>query len=103
MSRVREVTPRVMDILKKYPETRSDDTKLLYRFFEDYYKLGTCPFYRVLELQRCGEVPYFESIRRARQKIQNYCEDLRAEEPVESIRIAEQEDYIVYSREELAV
>lgn len=103
MSRVREVTPRVFDLLKKHPETRNDDRILFYRFYETYYNLGTAPLYRVLELQRLDRVPNFESVRRARQKIQAYCEDLRAEEPFESIRIAEQEDYIEYAREELTV
>lgn len=100
MSRVREVTPRVLDILKKYPETRSDDRKLFVRVYQSYGANIAAPF---CEVVTDPDLPSFESMRRARQKIQNYCEDLRAEEPVESIRIAEQEDYIEYNREELAV
>jgi len=100
MSRVREVTPRVLDILKKYPETRSDDRKLFIRVYQSYGADIAAPFNEVVTNPK---LPSFESMRRARQKIQNYCEDLRADDPVESIRIAEQEDYIEYSREEIAI
>lgn len=100
MSRVREVTPRVLDILKKHPETRSNDRELIVMVYDSYGADINAPFWQVIEDMN---LPSIESIRRARQKIQNYCEDLRAEEPVESIRIAEQEDYIEYSREEIAI
>lgn len=101
MSRVREVTPKVLETLKQYPETRSDDNLLLIKVYQIFYEVNPGePFGSVL--RRSG-LPKFETVRRARQKIQAYCEDLRAEEPVESIRIAEQEDYIKYSREELTV
>ena len=101
MSRVREVTPKVFEILKEYPETRSNDKELLLRVYTNYYKVffGD-PFYKVM---RRKDLPSMESIRRARQRIQEYYPDLKAEEPVESIRIAEQEDYIEYSREEIAI
>lgn len=100
MSRVREVTPKVLDILKKHPETRSDDRKLFIAVYQECGANIHAPFNEVV---KDHNLPSFESIRRARQKIQSYCEDLRAEEPVESIRIAQQEDYIEYSREELAI
>lgn len=101
MSRVREVTPKVFDVLKMYPETRSDDKELILKVYTKYYGVNSMtPFTAVMKKKG---LPSFESIRRARQRIQSYCEDLRAEEPVESIRISEQEDYIEYSREELAV
>ena len=100
MSRVRDVTPKVIDILKRDPEARKDDKLLFLQVYQSYGADVTAPFWMVLMDKR---LPSFESIRRARQKVQQYCEDLRAEEPVESIRIAEQEDYIDYSREELAI
>ncbi len=101
MSRVREVTPKVFDMLKTYPATRSDDKLLVEKVYTTYYNVDPMePF--VMVLRRRG-LPSFESIRRARQRIQEYCEEMRAEDPVESIRIAEQEDYIAYSREEPAI
>ena len=101
MSRVREVTPKVFEILKKYPETRDNDKELLLKVYTKYYHVFLAdPFYKVM---RRKDLPSMESIRRARQRIQEYYPDFRAKEPVESIRIAEQEDYIEYSREEIAI
>ena len=100
MSRVREVTPKVFDMLKNYPATRSDDRLLIRAIYDHYYHVTRQPFEEVMMRT---DLPSFESIRRARQKIQEYYEDLRAAEPVESIRIAEQEDYIAYAREGVAI
>ena len=96
MSRVREVTPKVFEVLKKYPDARSNDRFLIRAIYDIYYHVSSQPFEEVLMRT---DLPSFESIRRARQKVQQYCEDLRAEEPVESIRIAEQEEYLEYARE----
>ena len=49
------------------------------------------------------ELPSFESIRRCRQKIQEEHPEYRAVKPVEDVRIKKQEEYIEYSREELAI
>ena len=100
MSRVREVTPKVLEILKEYPDARSNDRFLIRALYDEYYHVSTQPFEEVMLRT---DLPSFEAIRRARLKIQSYCEDLRAEEPVESIRIAEQEEYLEYAREEVAV
>ena len=99
MSRVREVTPKVLETMKQYPETRSDDKLLILMVYGSYYDVH--PRTPIAEVMENKSLPSFESIRRARQKIQAYCEDLRAEKPVEDIRIAEQEEYIAYSREPL--
>ena len=96
-----QATPMYEEILKKYPQTRSNDKELVLMLFRDYYGIGWgVPFAYVMRSKR---LPSFESVRRARQRIQEYYPDFRAEEPVESIRIAEQEDYISYSREEPAI
>lgn len=97
MSRVREVTPKVFEVLKEYPETRSNDKELILIIYQKYY--GITPLSSFAAVMRRKGLPSFESIRRARQKVQEYCEDLRAEEPIESIRIAEQEEYLEYARE----
>lgn len=97
MSRVREVTPKVIDMLKQHPATRSNDRLLIREIYTKCY--GVNPFAPFGEIIMRNDLPSFESIRRARQKVQAYCEDLRAEEPVESIRIAEQEEYLEYARE----
>ena len=97
MSRVREVTPKVIEMLKEHPATRSNDRLLIREIYTKCY--GVTPYAPFGEVVMRNDLPSFESIRRARQKVQEYCEDLRAEEPVESIRIAEQEEYLEYARE----
>ena len=97
MSRIREVTPKVLDILKANPATRSNDKLLIRTVFTECY--GVNPYAPFGEVVMREDLPSFEAIRRARQRIQEYCPEYRAEEPVESIRIAEQEDYIAYSQE----
>ena len=97
MSRVREVTPKVLQMLKEHPATRSNDRLLIREIYTKCY--GVNPYAPFGEVVMRNDLPSFESIRRARQKVQEYCEDLRAEEPTESIRIAEQEEYMEYARE----
>lgn len=97
MSRVREVTPKVIEMLKEHPATRSNDRLLIREIYTRCY--GVNPYAPFGEVVMRNDLPSFESIRRARQKVQEYCEDLRAAEPVESIRIAEQEEYLEYARE----
>ena len=97
MSRVREVTPKVLQMLKEHPATRSNDRLLIREIYTKCY--GVNPFAPFGEVVMRNDLPSFEIIRRARQKVQEYCEDLRAAEPVESIRIAEQEEYLEYARE----
>ena len=97
MSRVREVTPKVIEMLKEHPATRSNDRLLIREIYTKCY--GVNPYAPFGEAVMRNDLPSFESIRRARQKVQEYCEDLRAEEPTESIRIAEQEEYLEYARE----
>ena len=91
------MTPKVMEMLKEHPATRSNDRLLIREIYTRCY--GVNPYAPFGEVVMRNDLPSFESIRRARQKVQEYCEDLRAEEPVESIRIAEQEEYLEYARE----
>ena len=100
MSRVREVTPKVLDILRKYPGVRGDDRMLLVKVYQAYGADITAPFYYIVA---DPDLPSFESIRRARQKIQENCEELRADKAVEDVRIAKQEEYIEYAKGDLAI
>lgn len=94
------ITQMVWFCLEQYPETRSSDRSLILHIYSEFYGVFNQPFFKVLDR---NDLPSFESIRRARQKIQAENEDLRADKPVEDIRIAKQEEYIEYSREELAI
>jgi hypothetical protein len=85
--------------LEKYPETRSSDRTLILYVYAEFFDIYSQPFYAVIARD---DLPSFESIRRTRQKIQQEHEELRAVKPVEETRIAKQEEYIAYSREEIA-
>lgn len=97
---MRNITQKVWYCLQNYPETRSSDRSLILHVYQVFYGVFTTPFYKVMD---DTDLPSFESIRRARQKIQAEVEELRAVKPVEDVRIAKQEEYIEYSREELAI
>ena len=94
---LRNVTQKVWWCLEHYPETRSSDRKLIELLYDEFYGVWAAPFYEVL---RNNELPSFETIRRCRQRVQQEREDLRADEPVEAVRIAKQEEYIAYARGE---
>ena len=97
---LKKVTQMVWHCLEKYPETRSSDRTLILYVYAEFFDIYNQPFYAVITRD---DLPSFESIRRTRQKIQAEVEELRAVPEVEDIRIAKQEDYIEYSREELAI
>jgi len=97
MSRVREVTPKVEYMLQHFPLTRSNDKSLIRMVYSMYYGVDyDTPFGEVMRRQ---DLPSFESIRRARQKLQEMNEDLRGTRESEIKRMAEQEEYLEYARE----
>ena len=97
---MRNITQKVWWCLENYPCTRSSDRSLILHVYQVFYGVFTTPFYKVMD---DTDLPSFESIRRARQRIQEEHEELRADKPVEAARIAKQEDYIEYAREGLAI
>lgn len=98
MAKIRKVTPQVEKILEEMPETRDDDRELILQVYARYYDVWLGDrFYKIM---RKKDLPPFESIRRARQKIQAKRPDLRASEDVEAIRFGEQLEYIKFAREE---
>lgn len=97
--RMRQVTQMVYQMLTTIPDTRSSDRELIKELYAEFYHVYTQPFYEVMNMS----LPSFESIRRARQKIQAQYPELRAVKPVEDERIARQEEFLEYAREELAI
>lgn len=97
MSRIKDVHPKVEFILQHYPVARNDDKFLIKMVYSMCYGIDCrTPFGSVLDMK---DLPSFESIRRARQKIQEMNPELRGTKEVEDIRLAEQEDYIEYAKE----
>lgn len=73
MTQLRTVESKVLEILKDCPSTRFDDMELILRYYNrfGYIRPGDLPFEDVvMNYKRLG-LPCFESIRRARQRVQS--------------------------------
>lgn len=95
--RMHKVQDMVLFELEARPETRSSDRELIMAVYRDFYGVTTDSFMKVMHRT---DLPKFESIRRARQKLQETEEDLRAAAPVEQARMDLQAEYLEYVRGE---
>ncbi|OGN52477.1 MAG: hypothetical protein A3K57_05855 [Caulobacterales bacterium RIFOXYA1_FULL_67_7] len=64
--KVQDVGRKVESCLKDYPQTRNDDTLLIWKVWEVFYGIEGS-----VTLRQMMELPSFETIRRTRAKIQN--------------------------------
>lgn len=98
MSKLKKLEPVVRAVLEESEAARSDDFILV---AEVYYKLvPECikfPFSVVMLGHKTLGLPYFESIRRTRQKLQATYEELRPSEKVQEARINKTAEYIDYA------
>ena len=97
MSRVREVAPKVLMTLKDFPDTREDDKELILRVYQQHYGVRLTEAFASVMWRK--DLPTFESIRRARQRIQADCPELRANAEIEAVREEERKDYVRFSKE----
>lgn len=97
-TRLIETTKHVTEILESIPETRSSDAAL---YTEICKKLNpsalNVPFGKIITRLAENGLPPFESVRRARQKLQAKREDLRASDEVELFRAENEEEYRAYA------
>ena len=98
MSKLKRIKPLVKTILKEEPSTRSDDFLLI---AEVYYRLvpecANMPFSVVMLGHKALGLPYFESIRRTRQKLQARYEELRPPKKVQEARLNKTTEYIDFA------
>lgn len=98
MSKLQRIEPVVRQVLEENEATRSDDFLLV---AEVYYKLVpeslNLPFGVVMAGHKTLNVPYFETIRRTRQKLQASYENLRPNKEVQEARVNETAEYINYA------
>ena len=73
MAQLRTVESKVFEILKDCPSTRFDDMELILRYYNrfGYLRVGDLPFEDVVMNYKGLGLPCFESIRRARQRVQS--------------------------------
>lgn len=98
MNRLYKVESIVKEVLQEYEETRSDDFELITYVYDKinpnikYYK-----FNEVMLGHKELNIPYFETIRRTRQKLQAKYEELRPSKDIQIARINKESDYINYA------
>jgi len=99
MNKLYKVEDIVYQVLQEVPETRDDDFVLV---AETYNRINPeikyCNFNEVMLAHKELKLPYFESISRARRRLQNIFEELRPEQEVIEAREEEQLIYREYAR-----
>lgn len=99
MNKLYKVEDIVYQVLKELPEARKDDFVLVAEVYNRIQPLiFNVPFNRVMLAHKELGLPYFESISRARRRLQSIFEELRPEEEVQDARLEEQLVYREYAR-----
>lgn len=98
MSRCSKVEPVVRKVLEENLETRGDDFLLVYKVFKEFLPdIDNYDFKEIMLNHREYNLPYFESVRRTRQKLQSKNPDLLPSENTRRGRKLEEADYISYA------
>ena len=79
MKPMKTVESRVLQILQDSPDTRDNDMMLFYRYynrFANFLRAGELPLEDLAYNYKAYGLPCFESIRRARQRVQSLYPEL---------------------------
>ena len=103
MADLKNITAQVKEIMEKDKAARNSDNLLYLRVYEQHcreismhpWALSTNCFLE--NMQKYG-FPPFESVRRARQKVQRKYPELAADKAVQDKRAAQQREYLDYAR-----
>lgn len=94
---LKTIEQKVLWELENCPMTRDSDKHLVTMVYMDFYNMtNETPFVDVM----LSKLPNYETIGRARRKIQETREDLRGTGEIERERLANQEAYIEYALED---
>lgn len=100
MKQLNGVKALVKTILEEDEQTRNSDSFLYFRLLERIDKaILTVPVHDFLLGMGLWGIPPFESVRRARQKVQAECPWLAACDKVKEYRAENEEEYIDFARE----
>lgn len=98
MSRCSKVEPVVRKVLEEKEYTREDDFLLVYNVFKEFMPdIDNYDFKDIMINHREYGLPYFESVRRTRQKLQSKYPELSSSEETRRNRKLEEADYISYA------
>ena len=99
MNKLYKVEDIVYQVLKEVPEARKDDFVLVTEVYNKIQPLiNNVSFNRVMLAHKELGLPYFESISRARRRLQSIFEELRPSKEVQEARLEEQLIYREYAR-----
>lgn len=99
MNKLYKVEDIVYQVLKEVPEARKDDFVLVAEVYNRIQPLiNNVSFNRVMLAHKELGLPYFESISRARRRLQSIFEELRPDQEVQDARLEEQLVYREYAR-----
>jgi hypothetical protein len=100
MKKLETIENEVKRILEKEPVARKDDMYLYYIYCTKYGVLNSKAFVQLFyskSFRKEYGVPVFESVSRARRKLQQEYEYLRPEKEVQQARNEKEADYIRYA------
>lgn len=99
MKNIKQTQEVVREVLEEYPETRNSDDLLYVKVCARINAVAVnLPFHRVFLNRKELSIPPFESVRRARQKLQAQRPDLAGCDEVETHRTMLEETYRDYAR-----
>ena len=99
MNKLYKVEDIVYQVLKEVPEARKDDFVLVAEVYNRIQPLiFNVPFNQVMLAHKELGLPYFESISRARRRLQSIFEELKPSQEVQDARLEEQLIYREYAR-----
>ena len=99
MNKLYKVEDIVYQVLKEVPEARKDDFVLVAEVYNKIQPLiFNVSFNQVMLAHKELGLPYFESISRARRRLQSIFEELRPSKEVQEARNEEQLIYREYAR-----
>ena len=96
---MQKLEPIVKQVLEESELARDDDFVLIKAVFEFINPHAVHePFSKVLDLHKSYGLPSFESVTRARRKLQSEYKNLASSKQVEAMRAEEEENFREYAR-----
>lgn len=99
MTNIYKTEAIVKKVLKEYEDSRADDFVLIYRVYKEINESAMIRelFCEVMLNHKLYELPPFESISRARRKLQAQHEELRANKKIDEARLNKTIEYKNYA------
>lgn len=98
MNKLYKVEELVEKVLREYPDSRNDNFILIYRVYREINEDLVLRelFFQVMLYHKEYELPSFESITRARRKLQNKYPELKPTKEVQELRDKEEMTFFDY-------